>query len=85
LFVTRRWCGEWKSECRGRTAGALAFGLLKAKFPTQPSTACERNWPPEAKPGGHRHQNVFSGYWRAAIECDVLSATNFSTLQLASS
>lgn len=34
-----------------------------------------RNWPPEAKPGGHRHQNVFSGYWRAAIECDVLSTT----------
>ena len=31
-----------------------------------------RNLPPDAKPGGRRHQNVFSDYWRAAIECDVL-------------
>jgi hypothetical protein len=40
----------------------------------QPSRACESNWPPEAKPGDRRHQNVFSFYRRAAIECDVLSA-----------
>ncbi len=47
-----------------------------------------RNWPPEAKAGGHRHQNVFSGYWRTAIECDVLFATpsarfNWLRLELA--
>src|SRR5437899_1144478 len=78
--VTAPWSTGAVEPIGGRTSptrddSTRAAGLMKAKFPTQTSRACDKELASRSEAGRPSASKCFQQLLARAIECDILSAT----------